>query len=216
MHLEVTFSVQHDEVFAALNRDATQAKQAGDWEAAVALLYKAKAHQGDLYHDTRLAKFLQQSGQLDEALKEIQWLVDRSSTWAKSMFGDQPASVLQRQRVIWLAHIHRDAMLICKRAKRLDLRAEHEKRRDAYWNLLEKLEPLAEADTEARSGEQRRVRQAALVKRKELTDLGFLGSLRLPKSNEKSRAKAKTSIFTLMLYGIILWVTFKVFFAWFS
>jgi hypothetical protein len=47
---------------AALNREATAAKRAGDWARACALLAQAKAIEGEAYAQTRLAKFLQQAG----------------------------------------------------------------------------------------------------------------------------------------------------------
>ena len=83
---------------AALNREATQAKKAGDIDRAVALLQKAKAIAGQDYDDTRLAKFLEAAGRFDEAMVEVKWLLDNSTYWAKSFFSHQPASVLLRQK----------------------------------------------------------------------------------------------------------------------
>lgn len=131
---------------AALEKQATALKKEGDWNGALAALRKVKALQGGLYQSTRLAKFLQQADRLEEALQEIQWLVDHSQQWAKTIYAHQPATVLQRVRVHWLMRVHGDAILICKRAKRLDLQAEHEQRQAEYAGLLEKLKPVAEAE----------------------------------------------------------------------
>lgn len=138
-----------DVEYEALNRAATRIKNEGDWAAAIALLREAKAQKGALYQDTRLAKFLQQAGFLDEALQEIQWLLDNSRAWAQAMFSHQPASVLLRQKAHWMSRIHGDAALICKRAKRPDLQEKHESQRDAYWELVKKADPVAIADKAA-------------------------------------------------------------------
>ncbi len=134
---------------AALEKQATALKKEGDWDGALAALRKVKALHGGLYQSTRLAKFLQQAGHLDEALQEIEWLVEHSQQWAKAMFAHQPAVVLQCQRVGWLVRVYGDAVLICKRAKRTDLQAEHEQKKAAYASLLEKLKPVADAERAA-------------------------------------------------------------------
>lgn len=129
-----------------LERQATALKKAGDWNGAIAALRQVKALQGHRYQSTRLAKYLQQAGHLDDAMQEIAWLVEHSQQWAAALFAHQPASVLQRQRFGWLVRVHGDAVLICKRAKRTDLQAEHESKKIACAALLENLKPLAEAD----------------------------------------------------------------------
>jgi predicted trehalose synthase len=131
---------------ARLNKQATALKNAGDMPGAIAVLRRIKALEGDLYQDTRLAKFLQQAGQLDAALAEIQWLLDHSQTWALALFGHQPTSVIQCQRAGWCARVHTDAALICRRAKQPDLQAQHELLRDRYASIRERLQPLAEAE----------------------------------------------------------------------
>lgn len=131
---------------AALEKQATALKKEGDWDGAIALLRKAKALHGSLYQSTRLAKFLEQAGHFEEAMQEVQWLVEHSQQWAKAMFAHQPAAVLQRQRVGWLIRVHGDAVLICKRAKRPDLQAEQEQKKAAYAALLEKIKPVVAAE----------------------------------------------------------------------
>lgn len=136
-------------LYAELNRQATQAKNRS-YAEAVALLQEAKAIKGDLYEDTRLAKFLQQAGRFDEAMAEIQWLLDHINAQAQDALGQQPASLLLRYRIYRRAEIHKAAALICKRAKRHDLQAEHERQRDACMALAEKMEPVVDADQNAR------------------------------------------------------------------
>lgn len=145
---EVSAHVAVDEVHAALNRQATQAKAAGDWDQAVHLLREAKARKGEAYDDTRLAKLLQQAGRLDEGLAEIQWLEDHSMAWARGLFAHQPATVMQCQRVKHLIEIEEAAVLMCKRAKRADLMAVHQAKLTTHETLLARLEPIADADEE--------------------------------------------------------------------
>lgn len=135
---------------AALNREATQAKKAGDIDRAVALLQKAKAIAGQDYDDTRLAKFLEAAGRFDEAMVEVKWLLDNSTYWAKSFFSHQPASVLLRQKTFHCARIHKDAALICRRAGRADLREHHVQMHGKLMDLVDKLDPVIESDENAR------------------------------------------------------------------
>ena len=135
---------------ARLNKQATALKKAGDMPGAIAALRRGKALEGALYRETRLAKFLQQAGQLDAALVEIQWLLDRSQAQAQASFGHQSATVIQCQHACWCARVHADAALICKRAKRPDLQAKHELLHDRYASIRERLQPLARAESKAK------------------------------------------------------------------
>lgn len=146
MDIEIGPVTLTENKYGALNRAATQAKNVGDWPQAIALLREAKAHQGDLYQDTRLAKFLAHAGHEDEALQEIQYLLDKSTAWAQAMHSQQPASVRLRQRTLWQLRIHADAASICRWIGRPDKKVEHEHQRDALLDLLEKIDPVAEAD----------------------------------------------------------------------
>lgn len=135
---------------ARLNKQATALKKAGDMPGAIAALRRVKALQSELYQDTRLAKFLQQAGQLDAALVEIQWLLDRSQAQAQASLGHQSSSVIQCQHAGWCARIHADAALICKRAKRSDLQAQHELLRGRYASIRERLQPVVRAESKAK------------------------------------------------------------------
>lgn len=131
---------------AALNREATAAKRAGDWARACTLLAQAKAIEGDAYAQTRLAKFLQQAGRLDEALAEIQWLIDRSHLRARTQPNNDGAVMMQYMRLVELIGIYDDAILICKRAKRSDLQVGYESRRADYEKRRAKLGVLTGED----------------------------------------------------------------------
>lgn len=133
-----------------LNKQATALKKAGDMPGAIAALRRVKTLEGELYQETRLAKFLQQAGQVDAALVEIQWLLDHSQAWAQALFGHQPASVIQCQRAGWCSRIHADAALICKRAKRADLQAQHEALQERYGAIARRLRPVADTEIKAK------------------------------------------------------------------
>lgn len=156
-----------------LDRQATALKKAGDWGGAIAALQKRKAIMGLQWQDDKLAKYLQAAGRFDEAMTEIQWLLDNSHAWAVASFSHQPASTLLKQRATRRSQIHGAAALICKRAKRADLQAEHERLRDACWELKEKLTPVAEADMKQRmrawNAASHVERQALIAKREAST-----------------------------------------------
>lgn len=142
--------MNHDQKAAELNKEATVAKREGDVNKAVRLLREAKRLQGSAYQETRLAKFLQAAGQVDEAMKEIKWLIDHSHAWSESLFGHQPRSVRRQQQASWISRIHRDAVLIAKRAKRGDLQSVHEAEAARWAEINRKLEASVDRDEAAR------------------------------------------------------------------
>lgn len=144
MKISSRLEVNIDQEFSRLNKDATAAKQRGDWREAIRLLRTAKQRQGPMYAETRLAKFLQQAGLFDEAIEEIEWLIEHSNHWAETLFGHQPRSVRRCQQAGWIGRVHRDAALICKREKRLDLEAFHQAEAQRWFNTHENLDALAE------------------------------------------------------------------------
>lgn len=156
-----------------LDRQATALKKAGDLKGAIAALQKRKAIMGLQWQDDKLAKYLQAAGRFDEAMAEIQWLLDNSHAWAQALFGHQPTSVQLLQRTIRCGQIHGAAALICKRAKHHDLQAQHERLGQACWDLREKITPVAEADMKQRmrawNAASHVERQALIAKREAAT-----------------------------------------------
>lgn len=134
-----------------LDRKATALKKAGDWDGAITALRQRKTIMGVQWQDDKLAKYLQAAGRFDEAMAEIQWLLDNSHAWAVALFSHQPSSVLLQQRTTRRGQINGAAALICKREKRADLQAAHERLRDACWDLRKKITPVAEADMKQRT-----------------------------------------------------------------
>ena len=132
-----------------LDRKATALKRAGDWDGAIAALRRRKEIMGLEWVDDKLAKYLQQAGRFDEAMAEIQWLLDHTHAQAQASLSQRPASMLLWHRTQRRGQFHASAALICKRAKRPDLQAEHERQRDACMRLVEKIEPVARADDKA-------------------------------------------------------------------
>ncbi|GHU33567.1 hypothetical protein AGMMS50256_25720 [Betaproteobacteria bacterium] len=149
VNLNVSIEVRHDENMeecGALNKQATQAKKDGDLDRAVALLFEVKEKNGDMYESTRLAKFLQQAGCFDEAMTEIQWLIDHSQMQVEALFDHQPKSVRSHIQAGRLFRIHKDAILIARRGKRPDLVAHHEAEYERWVAERDRLKKIAEAD----------------------------------------------------------------------
>ncbi len=133
-----------------LERQATAHKQAGNWAGAIDCLRRAQAIRGPLYADTRLAKYLQQAGFFDVAMQEIQTLIDGSFAWAEGHFGHQPHSVRRCQQAGWLARLHQDAALICKREGEKDRQAHHEAEAEHWWKTRDMIAPIAKQDKNLR------------------------------------------------------------------
>lgn len=151
MKITARLEVNIDQEFSRLNKDATAAKQRGDWREAVRLLRTAKQRQGPMYAETRLAKFLQQAGLFDEAIEEIEWLIEHSNHWAETLFGHQPRSVRRCQQAGWIGRVHRDAALICKREKRLDLEAFHQEKAQHWLKIHKSLNLLSRTEKAKRT-----------------------------------------------------------------
>lgn len=146
-----------------LDRQATALKKAGDLNGAVAALRKRKALLGVLYDDTKLAKYLQEAGHFDEAMAEIQWLLDTNQQrLAESITSPTvSASARQASHARWCGSFHRAAALICKRQGQPAQRQHHEDVADKYFAIWERLDPLGEQDSEAQLERRRVERKAA-------------------------------------------------------
>lgn len=125
-----------------LDRQATAYKKVGNWESAISALRKRKALMGVRYDDTKLAKYCQAAGQFDDAMAEIQWLLDQAPRYAQAIFGHQPPICLQCREAGHRARIHVAAALICKRAKAEQLRAQHEAEAVRHGQEFTRLRPL--------------------------------------------------------------------------
>jgi hypothetical protein len=126
-----------------LEHQATELKKAGDWDGAIAALRRVKALAGESYEDARLAKYLQDAGRFEEAMAEIQWLLDRCAQQCRALFGHQPEVTVQCQQAGRMAAIHAAAALICKRAKATDLQAHHEAQAAKFSEERLRLNPLS-------------------------------------------------------------------------
>jgi len=145
-----------------LDRRATALKKAGDWDGAIAALRQRKALLGVQWDDDKLAKYLQQAGRFDEAMAEIQWLLDHSQARVRKLFGHQPVSAQQASHARFSGGMHRAAALICKREGRSDLAATHATVADRYMAIVQRLDPIGRAEIEARSQEREAAHRAAM------------------------------------------------------
>lgn len=142
--MKVTFTF--DNRVGDLNKEATAAKRAGDWVKAIRLLREAKEVEGSSYANTRLAKFLQESGDFEGAMEEIEELIENSLAWSNTFLAHQPRSVRRRAQAVWISRIHKDAVLICKRAKDAKRQALHEREYERWIATKNKLEAPSKKD----------------------------------------------------------------------
>lgn len=141
-----------------LDRRATALRRAGDWDGAIAALRQRKALLGLQWDNDKLAKYLQRAGRFDEALAEIDWLLEHSQARARELLGHQPVSLQQSQHAGYCARLHASAALICKREGRADLQAQHRRLAERYGAIWQRLEPIARADAkEARLRKQEEI-----------------------------------------------------------
>jgi len=145
-----------------LDRRATALKKAGDLDGAIAALRQRKALRGVQWDDDKLAKYLQQVGRFDEAMAEIQWLLDHSHARSSALLGYRPVSVQQAQHAGHSSRVHKAAALICKREGRADLEAFHAERAARFGSIAQRLEPIGRAEIEAKNQEREAARRAAM------------------------------------------------------
>lgn len=150
-----TLVIERDEVFADLNRQATQARSDGDMDKAVALLQQAKQRQGDSYEDTRLALYLQHAGRFDEAMAEFEWLLHR----LEQRVENDMAHTTPTRRKAFVSYgrhvIHDKARLASEREGRSDLAQFHGQLADQYEKEERKQRAAADR-VERRASERRR------------------------------------------------------------
>lgn len=132
-----------------LDREATACRRAGDWAGAIAALRQRKALMGVEWADDKLAKYLQQAGRFDEAMDEIQWLLDHSQARERQALGHQPVSAQQAGHATNCMLIHRAAALICRRAGDATREAQHRELAGRYTAVRQRLEPIARAEIKA-------------------------------------------------------------------
>lgn len=157
--MKVTLTFAFDNQVGDLNKEATAAKRVGDWKTAIRLLREAKALEGERYADTRLAKFLQASGDFEGAMEEIDQLIKNSLAWSNTLFGHQPRSIRRKQQAGWISRIHKDAALICKREKDARRQAHHEREYERWLATRRKLEETARAEKSAERQEWEEARK---------------------------------------------------------
>ena len=130
-----------EEHYAELNRQATEAKNIS-YAQAVALLQEAKQIMGEQYEETRLAKFMQQAGQFDGAIAEIDWLVSKAPQQVARDAEHLPQEEQAYFLALKLSDIYEAAALICKRAGRQELRQRYMDLWATQAALARKLDPF--------------------------------------------------------------------------
>lgn len=112
-----------------LQKQATSFKDIGDWDSALACLYKAKElslqnkHSPEYQYITRLAVFLQQAGMFEESVSELHSLFKLTNTYTKYLvkgIRKNKKLYVAKFRADYLEHLFDKAALIYKREKELD------------------------------------------------------------------------------------------------
>lgn len=125
-----------------LDKEATALKKAGDLAAAVEALQRRKGIFGVEWSDTKLAKYLQAAGRFDEAMAEVDWLLNNSQARAARLFGHQPVNLRQGQHAMHCSQVLKASALICKREGRHDLSALHQEKSEKYLRVAQGLQQL--------------------------------------------------------------------------
>lgn len=144
--LQSSLAFERDDVLADLNRRATDAKEAKDWKTAIALLRQAKSREGKVYEDTRLAMYLQQSGQFAESLVEFDWLLSMVQSQVDGSEVPMSPSYRQSRIAHAKANIHNKIRIAASREKRADLVGTHQALHSQYQDEVDKLAPVLERE----------------------------------------------------------------------
>ena len=131
-----------------LHQHARDFQREKNWCAAADALLKAKAlhntHWINGWFNDDLPKLLQKAGRFDEALAEIDWLLEHAHEQAySSRWAHLPEGSKQQHYRKQCAAIHKAAALVCKREKRLDLQQLHEAKEAEFSVLHQQHEPSA-------------------------------------------------------------------------
>lgn len=113
----ITLETHIDQVAAGLEREATAAKNAKDWDHAIACLRKVNARRGEP-SSIRLALYLQQAGRFDAAMAEFARLVDTTPATVAKQFAHTTATTRRAIVATQLMLIYDKAALACRRERR--------------------------------------------------------------------------------------------------
>ena len=139
-----------------------------DTEEAIACLRRQRELASAIGEDSgqavewwlRLPKYLQTAGRTDEALAEIESLIDHAAANARNIFAHQPPYVVEMFEKQSCARFCSGAELICKRADRPEQQRQYEHRRHTYEARADKLRAIKEADDAARAKDHERAKEA--------------------------------------------------------
>lgn len=124
---------------SVLHREATQLKDSGEWDKAIAALQEAQElmRKSDEIHTIerwlRLPIFLQQGGRFDEAMQEFNRLLDELNDRTADEFDHQPEFIQRGATYHQRAAIYNKMKVACKRQKLPEEAAKYEKLRDEYY-----------------------------------------------------------------------------------
>lgn len=161
--INITIETRRDEETAALMREATAAKNVGDWPRAIDCLQRAKMRMGSGHTIDawlRLPVFLQQAGRFSEAMTEFAWLIERVNARDPRLIFNGGPYLVQRQVATCLAHIYDKMRLACKREKLPEQAERYASMKDEQDDLADKLERQVEKERKSERAAYERKRLA--------------------------------------------------------
>lgn len=146
-----------DEELMRLNREATAAKESGDWNLAIFCLRQAREQMllmGDLPGSLRLPLFLQQAGKFDKAMREFEWLLLGVRSYVRCAFDHASANVRRSVEASHRARIYDKMRLACQREKRPKDAAVWADLREKNRKIKRMLDPLIQAERKKKREEK--------------------------------------------------------------
>lgn len=153
-----------EEHFAALHREATQHKENGDWEKAIACLREAENLNPfmPVKSAVRLPLFLQQAGHFDEAILEFQKLLDNTEDRVLNWLPKRNISSKKMLIHADLMHIYQSMHTACKREKLQEQANEYAELAEKHKAQHAKLLKAEQARDTKKIAERRKKRQAGI------------------------------------------------------
>lgn len=142
---------------AELNREATRHKSAGDWDAAIACLRRAREIElingipRGAEPSLRLPLFLQQGGYFDAAMVEFDRLLSEADAIASFGLEHQPDFYRTGYAQHVRALIYDKMRVACKRAKRSDLVRQYAEACDRHRDEFERYRRMMDMHRERES-----------------------------------------------------------------
>ncbi|WP_295451972.1 hypothetical protein [uncultured Thiodictyon sp.] len=145
---------KYDAVAAALDREATAAKKAKDWDRAITCLRKVNARRGEP-SSVRLALYLQQAGRFDESMREFRGLVEAVEPTVNRSLAHATPNGRRASKATHLMQIYDKMALACRREKRVEDAARFAALANEQQAIRAEVSPLVKAERKKKIAEWR-------------------------------------------------------------